>query len=87
MSSSGPSFGKIYQIMTIIAHLWPTFRVNSSMCPHVVLCFSAHSQRLNRLITYFSRHLGEFSKPRKASFAGFSDASQSFTISNTTTVV
>ena len=35
MSSTGPAFGEFYQIMTAKAHLWRTFRVPSSMCPHV----------------------------------------------------
>jgi hypothetical protein len=35
MSSTGPAFGGFYQIMTAKAHLWRTFRVPSSMCPHV----------------------------------------------------
>jgi phage terminase large subunit len=35
MSSTGPAFGGFYQICTAKAHLWRTFRVPSSMCPHV----------------------------------------------------
>jgi hypothetical protein len=35
MSSTGPAFGEFYQIMTAKAHLWRTFSVPSSMCPHV----------------------------------------------------
>jgi phage terminase large subunit len=35
LSSTGPAFGGFYQIMTAKAHLWRTFRVPSSMCPHV----------------------------------------------------
>jgi phage terminase large subunit len=35
MSSTGAAFGGFYQIMTAKAHLWRTFRVTSSMCPHV----------------------------------------------------
>jgi hypothetical protein len=35
MSSTGPAFGEFYQIMTAKAHLWRTFRVPSSSCPHV----------------------------------------------------
>ena len=35
MSSTGPAFGEFHQIMTAKAHLWRTFRVPSSMCPHV----------------------------------------------------
>jgi len=35
MSSTGPSFGGFYQIMTARAHLWKTFWVKSSDCPHV----------------------------------------------------
>jgi hypothetical protein len=35
MSSTGPAFGGFYEIMTAKAHLWRTFRVPSSMCPHV----------------------------------------------------
>src|SRR5246127_3030887 len=35
MSSTGPAFGGFYQIMTAKAHLWRTFRIPSSMCPHV----------------------------------------------------
>jgi hypothetical protein len=35
MSSTGAAFGGFYQIMTAHAHLWRTFRVTSSMCPHI----------------------------------------------------
>ena len=35
MSSTGPAFGGFYEIMTPKAHLWRTFRVPSSVCPHV----------------------------------------------------
>ena len=35
MSSTGPAFGGFYQICTAKAHLWKTFRVPSSLCPHV----------------------------------------------------
>jgi hypothetical protein len=35
MSSTGPAFGGFYKICTELAHLWRTFRVPSSMCPHV----------------------------------------------------
>jgi hypothetical protein len=35
MSSTGPAFGGFYEIMTAKAHLWRTFRVKSSDCPHV----------------------------------------------------
>jgi phage terminase large subunit len=35
MSSTGAAFGGFYQIMTAKAHLWRTFRIPSSMCPHV----------------------------------------------------
>jgi hypothetical protein len=35
MSSTGAAFGGFYQIMTARAHLWRTFRVTSSMCPHI----------------------------------------------------
>jgi hypothetical protein len=35
MSSTGPAFGGFYEICTAKAHLWRTFRVPSSMCPHV----------------------------------------------------
>lgn len=35
VSSTGPAFGGFYQIMTTKAHLWRTFRVTSSVCPHV----------------------------------------------------
>jgi phage terminase large subunit len=35
MSSTGPAFGEFYQIMTAKAHLWRTFSIPSSMCPHV----------------------------------------------------
>jgi hypothetical protein len=35
MSSTGPAFGGFYQICTAKAHLWRTFRIPSSMCPHV----------------------------------------------------
>jgi hypothetical protein len=35
MSSTGAASGGFYQICTAKAHLWRTFRVTSSMCPHV----------------------------------------------------
>jgi hypothetical protein len=35
MSSTGAAFGGFYQIMTAKAHLWRTFRIPSSICPHV----------------------------------------------------
>jgi hypothetical protein len=35
MSSTGQAAGGFYHIMTARAHLWRTFRVTSSMCPHV----------------------------------------------------
>jgi hypothetical protein len=35
MSSTGAAFGGFYRIMTTDAHLWRTFRIPSSMCPHV----------------------------------------------------
>ena len=35
MSSIGPAFGEFYQILTAKAHLWRTFSIPSSMCPHV----------------------------------------------------
>jgi hypothetical protein len=35
MSSTGRAAGGFYQICTAKAHLWRTFRVTSSMCPHV----------------------------------------------------
>jgi hypothetical protein len=35
MSSTGPAFGEFYEICNAKAHLWRTFRVPSSMCPHV----------------------------------------------------
>jgi phage terminase large subunit len=35
MSSTGGAFGGFYEICTAKAHLWRTFRVPSSMCPHV----------------------------------------------------
>jgi hypothetical protein len=35
MSSTGAAFGGFYDIMTTHAHRWRTFRVTSSMCPHV----------------------------------------------------
>src|SRR6516164_2087647 len=35
MSSTGQASGGFYQICTSRAHLWRTFRVTSSMCPHV----------------------------------------------------
>ena len=35
MSSTGQASGGFYQIMTAKAHPWRTFRVTSSMCPHV----------------------------------------------------
>lgn len=35
MSSTGAAFGGFYQICTAKAHLWRTFRIPSSMCPHV----------------------------------------------------
>jgi phage terminase large subunit len=34
-SSTGAAFGGFFKIMTAEAHLWRTFRVTSSMCPHV----------------------------------------------------
>lgn len=34
-SSTGAAFGGFYQIMTAKSHLWRTFTVKSSMCPHV----------------------------------------------------
>jgi phage terminase large subunit len=34
-SSTGAAFGGFYHIMTAKAHLWRTFRIPSSMCPHV----------------------------------------------------
>jgi len=35
MSSTGAAFGGFYQICTAKAHLWKTFRIPSSKCPHV----------------------------------------------------
>jgi hypothetical protein len=35
MSSTGAAFGGFYQICTAKAHLWRTFRIPSSLCPHV----------------------------------------------------
>jgi phage terminase large subunit len=35
MSSTGPAFGAFFEIMTAKAHLWRTFRIPSSACPHV----------------------------------------------------
>ena len=35
ISSTGAAFGGFYQIMTAKAHLWRTFRIPSSSCPHV----------------------------------------------------
>jgi hypothetical protein len=35
MSSTGAAFGGFYQICTAKSHLWRTFRIPSSMCPHV----------------------------------------------------
>ena len=35
MSSTGAPFGAFYQILTVKAHLWKTFRVKSSDCAHV----------------------------------------------------
>jgi phage terminase large subunit len=35
MSSTGAAFGGFYQICTAKAHLWKTFRIPSSLCPHV----------------------------------------------------
>jgi phage terminase large subunit len=35
MSSTGAAFGTFYEVMTSKAHLWRTFRVKSSDCPHV----------------------------------------------------
>src|SRR6516164_3154472 len=35
MSSTGQAAGGFYRIMTAKAHLWRTFRVPSSDCPHV----------------------------------------------------
>jgi hypothetical protein len=35
MSSTGNASGGFYRIMTSDSHLWKTFRVTSSMCPHV----------------------------------------------------
>jgi hypothetical protein len=35
MSSTGQAAGGFYRIMTARAHLWKTFRVPSSLCPHV----------------------------------------------------
>ena len=35
MSSIGQAAGGFYHIMTAKAHLWKTFRVPSSDCPHV----------------------------------------------------
>jgi hypothetical protein len=35
MSSTGQASGGFYQIMTAKAHRWRTFRIPSSLCPHV----------------------------------------------------
>jgi hypothetical protein len=35
MSSTGQAFGGFYEICTAKAHLWKTFRIPSSKCPHV----------------------------------------------------
>jgi len=35
MSSTGPAYGGFYSICTAKAHHWKTFRIPSSMCPHV----------------------------------------------------
>jgi hypothetical protein len=35
MSSTGQAFGGFYQICTAKAHLWKTFCIPSSLCPHV----------------------------------------------------
>jgi hypothetical protein len=35
MSSTGQAFGEFYRICTAKSHLWRTFRIPSSMCPHV----------------------------------------------------
>jgi hypothetical protein len=35
MSSTGQAFGEFYRICTAKAHLWRTYRVPSSECPHV----------------------------------------------------
>jgi hypothetical protein len=35
MSSTGSAFGGFYQLCTAKAHLWKTFRIPSSLCPHV----------------------------------------------------
>lgn len=35
MGSTGAAFGGFYEIMTAKAHLWKTYRVKSSDCPHV----------------------------------------------------
>jgi hypothetical protein len=35
MSSTGAAFGGFYQICTAKSHLWRTFQIPSSMCPHV----------------------------------------------------
>jgi hypothetical protein len=34
-SSTGQAFGHFYRICTAEAHLWKTYRIPSSMCPHV----------------------------------------------------
>jgi len=36
MSSTGAAFGGFYQICTAKAHLWKTFRIPTSLCPHVL---------------------------------------------------
>jgi hypothetical protein len=41
MSSTGQASGGFYQIMTAKSHLWKTFTVTSSMCPHVDLALIA----------------------------------------------
>jgi phage terminase large subunit len=35
MSSTGQAFGEFYRICTAKAHLWRTFQIPSSSCPHV----------------------------------------------------
>jgi hypothetical protein len=35
MSSTGNASGGFFRIMTADSHLWKTFTVTSSMCPHV----------------------------------------------------
>src|SRR5258708_35026651 len=35
MSSTGQAFGEFYRICTAKSHLWRTFRIPSSMCPHI----------------------------------------------------